>query len=202
MVVKLHRWNAMLVGVFITVHLIAHLWGISGASSHQQALEVVRPIYRARLVEPVLLLSILTQIGLGMVLLVRRAPTSTEWGWDRLQLISGAYLAFFMTVHVTSALVTRTFTGLDTNFWWPASTLDHPSVRFFFYPYYFFAVVAVFCHAAAAVHFRGYSARTSWFIISAGCILSVLLLAVFGSWSADVQVPAEYLEPLNQLIRA
>ena len=202
MVVRLHCWNAMLIGLFLALHLISHLWGIGGASSHQQALEVVRPVYRSRFVEPGLLLSILAQIVLGTVLAMRRAPSNTEWGWGRLQIVSGVYLAFFMTVHVTSALVTRNILGLDTNFWWPASTLDHRILRLFFYPYYFFAIVALFCHAAAAAHFRGYSSKACWWLIALGCTFSIVLLAIFGSWITDARIPTEYLEPLNRIIQA
>lgn len=190
----------MLIGLFLLIHLISHLCGIGGAPSHQQALEVVRPIYRSHFVEPGLLLSILAQIVLGTLLAMRRASSDSEWGWGRLQIVSGVYLAFFMTVHVTSALVTRNFLGLDTNFWWPASTLDHQILRLFLYPYYFFAIVALFCHAAAAAHFRGYSSKACWLLVALGCILSIALLAIFGSWITDARIPTEYLQPLNRLI--
>lgn len=74
------------------------------------------------------------QAASGSWLLARRwKQRRGKVAW--LQALSGAYLAFFLMVHVGAVLFGRTVLKLDTNFYYAAAGLYVPPFQFFFAPY-------------------------------------------------------------------
>lgn len=197
MIRKLHRLTGIILAAFIAIHLISHLAALLGPEAHLAALRAVRPIYRSAPVEPLLLASLLGQLALGMMLLRQRRRIGIEPGWGTAQIASGLYVALFITIHATSALYARYVNHLDTNFWWPASTLAHPGLRYFFYPYYFIGVIAVFVHLAAALHYRAASTALVKGLLIAGPVMGLLLLSAFGGWTHKVAIPPAYSNALE-----
>ena len=194
MIRRAHRWNAILLGLFLAVHLLSHVAGTLGPDSHLLVLAAVRPLYRNAIVEPLLFVSFAGQIGLGLALVWKRATIGIDRGWGLVQIISGIYLALFVLAHTFSALFARYANDLDTNFWWPASTLSEAELGMFFYPYYFIGISALFAHLAAALHFRSVWTRAVRGLAVAGPLLALIVLSGFGGWYRELVVPNEYME--------
>lgn len=197
-----HRLLAAGLALFILSHLTIHSLAIFGPERHLAVLSAVQGIYRNPIGEPLLIAAILSQIVIGARLLARRwtQPDKGFWGWA--QLASGAYLALFLVLHTTAALSTRNILGIDTNFYWAASTLVIEPFKFAFFPYYAFAILSVFTHLAAAVRF-GWAERAGiapGLLVAAGAVVSVLILATFSGGIYKIELPAEnvvYFERLG-----
>ena len=111
----------------------------------------------------------------------------------------GAYLAFFLLVHVGAILFGRTVPKLDTNFYFAAAGLHVTPNRFFFAPYYFLAVLALFTHLGCAAYWQ-FQARSRCARILAialpmlgGGIVSLLIVLSLAGMLQPVEVPAEYM---------
>ena len=194
--VKAHRLLAMGLGLFIITHLAVHLTAIGGPDLHITALSKVQPAYRNWIIEPVLILAILAQVFIGGKLVWRRwkSPQKGFWGWT--QILSGGYLAFFLLIHSTAALTTRYLIGIETSFYWAAATLNIPPLQLFFTPYYTLGIVSIFAHLAAATYFgRGEkNARPSWFIITIGSAIALIIVASFSGAFYDIKIPQDYVD--------
>ncbi len=196
---NLHRWNGMLIALFLFSHLAIHLFALAGPEAHNAALKSVQWIYRHPFIEPLLIFALLLQISLGIRLAIRRWREPNKGGWAKLQLASGLYLAYFTVNHSVAALFTRYVGELDTNFWWVSGPLHHPTMQGFFYPYYALAVMSVGAHLGAIFHFRGqYRAAliSSW----AAVPVALAYCASFGGWLYPVGLKAEYRAYYDSLL--
>ncbi len=198
MVHTLHRLSAFFIGSFITIHLLNHLLSLGGIDAHISFMASFRQFYRIPVIEVLLLSGILFQIGSGLLLIKNR------WGerrgfYARLQAISGGYLALFLINHIAAVLFGRALLGLDTNFYFAAAGLHISPFQFFFVPYYYLAVLAIFAHVACALHWLSRERltlekrnRLGFLIIAIGALLSLLItLALAGAFYA-VEIPAQY----------
>jgi hypothetical protein len=197
MIRLLHRVLGLCLALFVSSHLATHLTALGGADAHLAALKTVQKAYRNPVVEPILIAGLLLQIGLGVRLAVahRRRPTGDIWAgefWPRAQLWSGLYLAWFIVVHSSAALYTRLGFGLETNFYWASGTLLHPALQWLFYPYYTLAIAAVFTHAAAALRRWSGRAAAGAVALSAGSVVTLLIMLAFGGWLYPIATPAAY----------
>ncbi len=196
---KLHRSSAMIIGLFVLLHLVNHAAAFAGVQMHMEVMERLRGAYRHPLAETLLLICVLFQIGSGLFFVVRR------WGqrqgfFELAQAASGAYLAFFLLVHVSAVLGGRYLLGLDTNFWFAAAGLNLLPYAFFFVPYYFLAVVAFFTHVACALHWltrerfsRLLRDRAAYAVMGSAVLFSALLVTAFSGGFFPLEIPAEYL---------
>lgn len=193
----LHRTSAILIAVFVSVHIANHLVSLSSVASHIAFMDFARTIYRQRVVEIVLLSCVAFQIvsGLWFVIRgwkVRRGPIA----W--LQAASGAYLAFFLLIHVGAVLFGRAVLNLDTNFYFAAAGFHVPPNQYFFAPYYFFSIVALFTHLGCAVVWRIQAhSRAARFLALAlpmvvGGVISLLIVLSLAGMVQPVEVPAQY----------
>lgn len=148
---SLHRLCAAFLGLFLIAHLGNHLLIWFGDAAHIAVMETLRVIYRAPVVEAVLLITLVVQMGLGIALIRKRGRPDTGWAWA--QVLSGGYLVFFLLQHVPAVLYGRWILGVDTNIYYAAKTVEAAPLSFYFAPYYAFAVMAVFTHFAAAWRF-------------------------------------------------
>ena len=193
----LHRSSAVLIGVFVVAHITNHLVSLMGVPSHIAFMEIARHVYRQPVVEVLLLLCVAFQMASGLWLVVR--------GWRQrrgfvpwLQALSGAYLAFFLAVHVGAVLYGRAVLLLDTNFYYAAAGLHAPPNGLFFAPYYFMAVLALFTHLACAAYWNlGATAikRPALFIglpMLVGAGISLLIVLSLAGMLQSVELPAQY----------
>ncbi len=164
---------------------------------HLVVLSFVQKAYRNQIVEPLLFVAIIVQVFTGIKLMFRkyRLPNKKAWAWA--QIISGVYLIVFLVNHTGAALVTRYIFKLDTNFYWAASTMNISPYKYFFIPYYFLAIVSIFTHVAAAIHFRALrnkkEQKSALLILILGVIISTVIVATFCSKFYSIDLPQKYL---------
>jgi succinate dehydrogenase/fumarate reductase cytochrome b subunit len=195
---RLHRIAAAALGIYALVHLMNHLVALGGVERHIAFMQAVRQLTRVPAFEALLLAGVALQAGSGLRLaLSRRGPRRLLF--DRLQVLSGAYLAFFLAVHVISVLAGRTVLGLDTNFYFAAAGLNIRPYPLFFVPYYGLAVAALFVHLACAIRRRlpagmplAARNRLAWAGIATGVVLAVLIVATFSGAFYPVELPPAY----------
>ena len=135
------------------VHVANHLAGLAGAAAHIAFMQAARAVYRQPAAEALLLACVAFQSLSGLWLaVVRRKERRSFVAWA--QAASGAYLAFFLLIHVGAVMAGRFALGLDTNFYFAAAGLHVRPYACFFVPYYGLAVLAVFAHLACAARAR------------------------------------------------
>src|SRR3954463_1326193 len=195
---RLHATSAVPIAAFAFLHITNHLVGVAGGvASHIAFMDMARSVYRQHLVEGALLACVALQIATGLSLLVR--------GWKQrnglvpwLQALAGAYLAFFLLVHVGAVLFGRGALGLDTHFYFAAAGFHVPPFQFFFAPYYFVAVVALFTHLACAAYWhtegrpRAIRALVVVGPIVLGAALSLLIVLFLEGALSPVVIPDRY----------
>lgn len=149
----LHGFSALFLVAYAAVHIANHLVGLAGIEAHIAFMRDFRSVYRIPVVEAMLLAAVAFQIYSGLTFVVR--------GWKQrqglvpwLQAGSGAYLAFFFLNHVGAVLFGRTVLDLDTNFYFAAAGFHVPPFQYFFAPYYFLAVLALFTHLGCALYWQ------------------------------------------------
>jgi succinate dehydrogenase/fumarate reductase cytochrome b subunit len=192
-----HRLSAFVLLAFLSVHITNHLVSVFGVEAHIAFMEAARVVYRAAMVEPVVLFAATLQVisGLGFV---ARGWRTRKGAVAWLQAISGLYLAFFLLIHVGAVLFGRWVFALDTNFYFAAAGMHVPPLQFFFVPYYFLSLLALCAHLGCAIHWRLAAAsdrvRRAAIVlpILAGSAASaVIVLSLAGKLHA-VDVPARY----------
>lgn len=191
---QLHRITAIILGVFIISHLAVHLFALGGINAHIKALDAVQWIYRNPLGEIILVLAILTQIVTGSKRLKakRKSPKNI---WAKAQVFSGLYLMFFLIIHTSAAIFTHNVFGLETDFYWAAGSMNISPVKFFFWPYYFFAILAIFVHLACALHF-GWPSKFKALKITLpwlGAIIALTIILTFTGLFYDIPITEDVL---------
>lgn len=190
---RLHRITGLLILFFIVSHLAVHLTALISVDAHLTTLKIVQQSYRNQVIEPLLIIALFTQVGLGLKLGWARWRSTRGLTFEKLQLVSGFYLAFFILNHTGSAFLTRYGFDLETNFYWASGTLNHSILRWFFYPYYALAILATFAHVAAAIRYHAKSEIGARVTLLLGVIVSALILGAFGGWLYPITIPQQYL---------
>ncbi|MFP5393537.1 MAG: hypothetical protein ACLGI6_18645 [Gammaproteobacteria bacterium] len=193
-----HRRSAAVIGLFAFFHIINHLVSLGGVEAHLHWMDAARRIYRQPLVEAVLLACVAFQIISGIGFVIRGWKARVGWlSW--LQAASGAYLALFLLAHVGAVLYGRVQLHLDTNFYFAAAGLYVPPWAWFFAPYYFLGVLALFTHlgCAACWQVRQRDVRRGALALGTACaagaaIALLIVLSLAGKIEA-VEVPAKYM---------
>ena len=200
---KFHGLSALFLAAYAVVHIANHLAGLAGIETHIAFMHAFRSVYRIPAVEAILLAAVALQIYSGLTFVMR--------GWKQrqgfipwLQAGSGAYLAFFFLNHVGAVLFGRTTLNLDTNFYFAAAGFYVPPFQFFFAPYYFLAVLALFSHLGCALYWqlqaksplsRGVAIVVP--MIVGFAVSSVIVLMLAGVFY-PVEIPPEYKATYGQ----
>lgn len=143
----LHGLSAAVILLFVAFHLTNHVFALDGAATHTGIMEMGRKIYRAPVIEPLLIALLLFQVASGLRL---------AWIWsarpaDRFrvfQIVTGFYIAVFILVHMNSVLVyARGYRKIETG--WDFMTgqplgLIHGSIHLV--PHYALGVFFVLAH--------------------------------------------------------
>lgn len=201
---RLHRAGGLVITFFALLHLGNHLLAWAGVPLHQQALEMLRLLYRQPLVEWALLLVLTTQLmtGTARAWASWRAadPTPGKRTQLNLQAISGLVLGGFLMVHVAAVLAGRHMLQVDTNFYFAAAGLHSPWV-WFFAPYYFLGVCALGVHLGCVAQARMPPQPSALrrvlpgLVMVVGLLLAGLLVALMAGGLVEVRIPAHYLVP-------
>lgn len=178
---RLHRGLALCLALFLALHLGNHLAGVFGQDVHGLVQTALRPIYRHPVIEPVLILALIVQIGLGLRLLTRRAKVTT-------QTLSGAYLAVFLLVHLGAVFAAR-LQGIDTDLAFAAAGLHAGQpwpILFGFY--YGLAVLSVFAHLSVPLDRR--LPGLGPLVLVIGTTLSALVVALLAGLVTPLSIPS------------
>lgn len=204
-----HALSALILSTFAFMHIGNHLMAVNGADAHTAFLNGARQIYRQPFIEAVLVLSVAFQICSGLALFFRGASVRNSFkGRDawiaKIQAVSGIYLAVFLSIHVAAIFVGRHAFHLNTNFYFAAAGFHVMPFPFFFAPYYFFAVLAIFIHLACAGYWHiPASVSNRWrmtaFItpIVFGTAVAMVIVLCLAGILIPLQMPAEYLAPYH-----
>jgi hypothetical protein len=200
----LHRIAAICVGSFVLLHLGNHLALLASWDAHIALMHTLRRLYRFPLVEALLFVAVAVQILSGLRLAWQRRNLKNTV-WQRLQMASGLYLAFFFINHIGATLFTRFATVLDTNIHFASAGFHVPPFQYFFAPYYLLAVSAFFAHIACLLRSvqqrRGNLTSHPWLPVLM-LLLGPLLGGFIVAAQAGVLYPIAVQESYLQTFRA
>lgn len=199
----LHRGSAIMLALFLLIHLGNHFAGLGGQDTHIMFMEVVRRLYRNALVEPILIALILFQLGTGLTMAIRGWRARSGFvAW--LQAVSGLYLAAFLIIHTASVLLGRYSMHLDTNFNFAAAGFHVSGWPWYFVPYYFLAVASLFVHIGCALYWTlvgGQPIVARWLLgglTIAGIMSGGLFVLMLSGYLYRVVIPLKYLATYAQ----
>ncbi|MFM9927679.1 hypothetical protein VLK31_32195 [Variovorax sp. H27-G14] len=87
--------------LFLGMHLSNHLGGLLSESVHRSLMDIFRTVYRARLIEPIVVGLFLFMVGSGLALVAGYVRQKADV-FRTLQVASGVYLVFFVLGHMNS----------------------------------------------------------------------------------------------------
>lgn len=195
---NLHYFSGVTITLFIGLHLFNHLCSIQGITPHVEIMNTFRNLYRNMIIESLLLLAVIIQIISGLRLAFIKHKTSVS-KFEKLQIWSGLYLAFFLIIHVSAVLTGRFYLHLDTNFYFGAAGINTYPFNLFFIPYYSLAILSFFSHIAA-IHYQkmrnnllGLSpVKQSKGILWLGVLITLMIFYGLTNHFQGVQIPKEY----------
>ena len=195
---KLHYFSGITISIFVGFHLFNHLYSLMGAEAHIELMDKYRMVYRNVFAETILLCAVGIQIFSGMKLFLKKRKKASTF-FEKLQLWSGLYLAFFLLIHLSAVLVGRLFLQLDTNFYFGVAGLNTFPLNLFFIPYYGLAIISFFGHISA-VHSKKMKSSIaglkpssqSYLILILGIILAIVILYGSTNGFQGVEIPKEY----------
>jgi succinate dehydrogenase/fumarate reductase cytochrome b subunit len=193
----LHRFSAFGLLAFIAMHVTNHLVAIIGIQSHIAFMDAARVVYRAPLVEGILLFCVVFQILSGLWFVVQGWRQRTGFvAW--LQACSGLYIAFFLLIHVGAVLYGRALLNLDTNFFYAAAGMHVPPNQCFFIPYYFLSLLALSAHLGCAFYWflkdSSKNMRQAALVIPiiiGSTVSTIIVLSLAGKFQ-PLDIPAKY----------
>ena len=195
---KIHYVSGLVITVFVGLHLFNHAVSVFGADKHITLMNALRPLYRNKFIEPVLLAAVLTQIVSGLKLFSVRRKTATS-NFDKLHIWTGLYLAVFFVIHLGAVFSGRLLLHLDTNFYFGVAGLNTFPFNLFFVPYYGLAVISFFGHVAS-IHSKKMTQsifgvtpdNQSLAIVVLGVIVTLILFYGLTNQFNGVVIPKEY----------
>ncbi len=198
----IHKINAILLSFFILAHLATHFSGIFGIETYNAVQTFFRTAYRIPPLEFGLITLVVSQmlLGLGLVVLsFKREKPSGFWAWA--QILSGLYLILFLSQHLIALLIVRTDFELDTTFFWPASVMTSSPGIYYFAPYYFLAIVSILTHIGAALRYHlmsnGYEKagrKTGIGFLLGGCLLAMIIVPALSGAYFPIELPQVWID--------
>jgi hypothetical protein len=109
-----HGVGGVVVLIYVLFHITNHLFGLIGPAAHAAIMYVGRHVYRAPVIEPLLVALLLFQIASGLHLAWQWSVRQTDF-YRTFQVASGVYLAVFILGHMNSVFIyARRFPGIPT----------------------------------------------------------------------------------------
>jgi hypothetical protein len=149
-----HGVAATLIAIYVLFHLTNHFFGLFGPDWHAAIMKLGRRVYRAPVVEPLLVALLLFQVGSGLVLAWRWSGRSAE-AFRVFQVASGFYLSIFIVGHMDSVFIyARSYLGIETDWGFaigaPTGIIHDPwNIRLL--PHYWLGVFFVLSHLASGL---------------------------------------------------
>lgn len=195
---RIHFLSGLIITIFIGLHLFNHFISVFGVEAHVELMDKLRIVYRNVISEMLLLVSVVVQIISGLKLFFSKRKVVNGF-YEKMQIWTGLYLAFFLIVHVGAVLTGRYVLKLDTNFYFGVAGLNTFPINLFFVPYYGFGIIAFFGHISAIHYkkmkkeiFRFTVHQQSKFILIIGIVTTGLILYGLTNGLKGVEIPEEY----------
>ncbi|MBP0596034.1 hypothetical protein J8I87_41795 [Paraburkholderia sp. LEh10] len=179
--------SVAIIAVYLFPHLSNHAVGIFGTDVHKSVMLVLRHVYRAGWLEPILIALFFFQIVSGLVLLAPKFNLKQDF-LGAVQTATGAYLVIFIASHINSVFILARYFGTDTDYAWatyePTGLIrDAWSERLI--PHYSLGVLFVLSHIACGLRTvmlaHGVSIqkanRICWTLIAASSVWTVIIVA-------------------------
>lgn len=179
-----HGISAVIVLAYVLFHLGNHLAGAFGTDTHAAVMDAGRTVYRAKFLEPLLVVAFLFQTASGLYL---------AWHWSTarhdfhrtFQIASGVFLSVFIVGHMNSVFIyARTYLGIPTD--WAFATgaptgLIHDPWNIRLLPHYalgvFFVLGHLFAGLRVVLNAHGLSRLANDRIMQAGLVISATIAA-------------------------
>jgi len=195
---RIHYFSGILISLFVGLHLFNHFTSLFEASAHIEMMNDLRVVYRNVVVESLLMLAVIVQIISGIQLFRTKRKVATGF-YDKLQIWTGLYLAFFLLFHVSAVFAGRFILSLDTNFYFGVAGLNTFPLNLFFIPYYTLAIISFFGHISAVHSMKmkksilGINpAKQAFGILAIGILSSLIILYGLTNGFKGVEIPAAY----------
>jgi succinate dehydrogenase/fumarate reductase cytochrome b subunit len=179
-----HGISGAIILAYVLFHIGNHLFGLEGPAAHTAVMKAGRRIYRAPLIEPVLVTLLILQVVTGFRLAWRWSALPADWR-RVFQVASGFYLSVFILGHMNSVFIyARTVLKIDTgwNFATGAPTgLIYNAWNIRLLPHYALGVFLVLAHLTSGLRvvLLAHGADRRWVdpIWSIGVLVSVAISA-------------------------
>jgi hypothetical protein len=195
---NIHFISAVFIIIFIVSHLYNHFYSIFGIKAHIELMQFLRIGYRNIFINSLLLIGVILQVFTG-ISLYRKKRRTVNGFWEKLQMNTGLYLAFFFAIHVSAVYSGRYILGLDTNFYFGVAGINIMPFSLFFVPYYALAIIAFFGHIAAVHSLKmkrsilGFSPyHQSGFILGFGVLFTMVVFYGLTNQFQGIEIPEEY----------
>jgi hypothetical protein len=177
-----HGVSGAIVLPYVLFHITNHLFGLIGPEAHAAVMNIGRRVYRAPVIEPLLVVLLLFQIASGLRLAWRWSARQTGF-YRTVQVASGVYLSLFILGHMNSVFIyARRFLGIPTD--WAFATggragLLHDAWNIRLVPHYtlgvFFVLVHLFSGLRVVLITHGVAEQAADRVWLLGAILSALV---------------------------
>lgn len=151
---SVHGFTALAITIFVLFHLFNQWVSLFGADAYAYVQDIGRIVYRAPVIEAILVGLMISQVISGARVAWRWGPLKTDTH-RVMQVAAGNFLAFFILAHMVSIfLYTRTMLHVPTDWQYaiaaPQGYLHDPwNIRLL--PYYGFGVFFVLSHVASGI---------------------------------------------------
>jgi len=192
---KIHYLSGLIITIFIGFHLFNHIVSVFGAAYHIDIMDKLRIFYRHPVLEFILLAAVFLQIISGVRLFFSKRKMVNSF-FEKLQIWTGLYLAFFLLMHVGAVMMGRFVLALDTNFYFGVAGLNTFPFYLFFVPYYGLAILSFFGHVAA-IHSQKMKQtilgitveQQARFILLKGVIVTLIIFYGLTNGFAGLEIP-------------
>lgn len=149
-----HGISGAVVALYVVFHLFNHLFGLVSPEAHAAVMDAGRAVYRATVIEPVLVAAMLFQIVSGLRLAWRWSDTGAD-RYRMFQVASGVFLSLFILGHMNSVFIyARAWMKIPTDWAFAAGLptgLIHDAWNIRLLPHYALGVFFVLAHLASGL---------------------------------------------------
>lgn len=149
-----HGICGALAALYVVFHISNHLFGLISPESHAAVMDIGRTVYRATLIEPLLVAVMLFQIVSGLRLVWTWSVASTD-RYQMFQIASGVFMSMFILGHMNSVFIyARSWLNIPTD--WAFATglptgLIHDVWNIRLLPHYALGVFFVLAHLCSGL---------------------------------------------------
>lgn len=149
-----HGITGAIVLLYVGFHIVNHLFGLIGPEAHAAVMALGRKVYRAPVIEPLLVALMLSQVASGLYLAWRWSVSALDFQ-KTFQVASGFYLSVFILGHMNSVFVyARAYLGIPTG--WAFATgaptgLIHDAWNIRLLPHYLLGIFFVLAHLSSGL---------------------------------------------------